>query len=407
MFQRNISTNLTDAMADTPVVLLNGARQTGKSTLVGLYMETVTDGRYVTLDDATILAAATQDPAGFVSGFDGPVVLDEVQHAPGLFPAIKVAVDRDRRPGRFLLTGSADVLLLPNLSESLAGRMEILTLWPLSSSELAGSKDSFVDRVFSKDKLSSEQPIESRREILKRITTGGYPEVISRKSARRRDAWFSSYIMTILQRDVRDLANIEHLTLLPGLLRLLAARSSSLLNYAELSRTLGLPQSTLKRYMSLLEMTFLVQPLLPWSANLGKRLVKSPKVMLCDTGLTAHLLGIDSAEEPPAHVIGALVENYVVMELKKQIGWSTTRACIFHFREQTGKEIDVILENAAGQIVAVEVKASSTVDKNDIKHLKFLREKLGNKFVRGIVLYLGEEQVSFDETIQAVPLGYL
>jgi len=407
MFQRNISTNLTEAMADTPVVLLNGARQTGKSTLVKLYLQSVDDGRYVTLDDATVLTAATQDPAGFISGFDGPVVLDEVQHAPGLFPAIKVAVDSDRRPGRFLLTGSADVLLLPNLSESLAGRMEILTLWPLSASELAGSKDSFVDKVFSKEKISTERPKESRQKILKRITTGGYPEVILRKSARRRDAWFGSYIMTILQRDVRDLANIEHLTLLPGLLRLLAARSTSLLNYAELSRTLGLPQSTLKRYMALLETTFLAQTLQPWSANLGKRLVKSPKVILCDTGLMAHLLGIDLAEEPPAHMIGALVENYVVMELKKQIGWSTTRASIFHFREQTGKEIDVILENAAGQIVAIEVKASSTVDKNDIKHLKFLRDKLGNKFVCGIVLYLGEELVSFDETIQAVPLRYL
>ena len=394
-------------MADTPVVLLNGARQTGKSTLVKWYMETVGEGRYLTLDDATVLAAATEDPAGFISGLDGPIVLDEVQHAPGLFSAIKVKVDRDRRPGRFLLTGSADVLLLPNLSESLAGRMEILTLWPFSGSELAGSKNSFVDRVFSKGSLSSTPPLESRRDILRRIVTGGYPEAVSRKSVRRRDAWFSSYITTILQRDVRDLANIEHLTLLPGLLRLLAARSSSLLNNAELSRTLGIPQSTLKRYMALLETTFLVQPLQPWSANLGKRLVKSPKVMLCDTGLMAHLLGIDSSEEPPSHIIGALVENYVVMELRKQIGWSTTRANIFHFREQTGKEIDIVLENAAGQIVAIEVKASSTVDKNDLKHLKFLRTKLGDKFVRGVVLYLGEEEVSFDKTLQAVPLGSL
>lgn len=394
-------------MADTPVVLLNGARQTGKSTLAEWHAEHVSGGRYLTLDDATILAAATEDPAGFLSGLDGPVVLDEVQHAPGLFPAIKVEVDRDRRPGRFLLTGSADVLLLPNLSESLAGRMEILTLWPFSASELLESKASFIDQAFSEGGFPSPQSPESRRELLQRIITGGFPEVVSRKSARRRNAWFGSYITTILQRDVRDLANIEHLTLLPRMLRLIATRSSCLLNYSELSRSLGLPQSTLKRYMALLEITFLVQMLPPWATNLGKRLVKSPKIMMCDTGLMAYLLGVDSSREIPEHAIGALVENYVAMELRKQLGWSNTRCSLYHLRERTGKEVDVVLENAAGQVVGVEVKASSAVSKNDLKHLKFMRENLGDRFLRGIVLYLGAERVSFDETLQAVPLGVL
>jgi len=293
MIRRNIWNSLAEAMADTPVVLINGARQTGKSTLAKWYTENISGGRYLTLDDATVLAAATQDPAGFLSGLDGPVVLDEIQHAPGLFPAVKAEVDRDRRPGRFLLTGSADVLLLPDLSESLAGRMEILTLWPFSDGEMMESNASFIDQVFSENSVSSPQSPESRQELLQRIIIGGFPEVVSRKDARRRNAWFGSYITTILQRDVRDLANIEHLTLLPRLLSLLATRSSCLLNYSELSRSLALPQSTLKRYMALLETTFLVQLLPPWSANLGKRLVKSPKIMLCDTGLMAYLLGMD------------------------------------------------------------------------------------------------------------------
>ncbi len=407
MIKRHMYTPLAEAMMDTPVVLLNGARQTGKSTLAKAYMDTVKGGRYLTLDDATTLSAATEDPVGFVSELEDPVVLDEVQRAPGHFRAIKVAVDSDRRPGRFLLTGSADVLLLPNLSESLAGRMELLSLWPLSASELKGETRSLIDSLFSKAQVASVDTTESRSELLQRIVTGGFPEAVSRKSTQRRNAWFASYITTILQRDVRDLANIENLTVLPGLIRLLAARSTSLLNYSELSRSLGIPQSTLKRYMALLETTFMVQILSPWSANLGKRLVKSPKIVLSDTGLMAHLLGADSGTEIPTHVIGALVENYVVMELRKQLGWSKTRARLYHFRERSGKEVDVILENAAGKVVAIEVKASSTIGKNDLKHIKFLREKLGSQFQRGVVLYLGTELISFDKTLQAVPLAYL
>jgi len=407
MIQRHISTALGEAMADTPVVLLHGARQTGKSTLARSYAERIGGGRYLTLDDATVLAAATADPAGFLSSIEGPVILDEVQRAPGLFPAIKVQVDRDRRPGRFLLTGSADVLLLPNLSESLAGRMEILTLWPFSSGELTGATGSFVEEAFSSGALPSSRSAESRLESLDRVITGGFPEVVSRKSAQRRNAWFGSYITTILQRDVRDLANIEHLTVLPRLLRLLATRSASLLNYAELSRTLGLPQSTLKRYMALLETTFLVQLLPPWSTHLGKRLVKSPKVMLCDTGLVAHLLGVKSSREIPEHVIGPLVENYVFMELRKQVDGGNTRTGLYHFRERTGREVDIVLDNASGQMVAIEVKAASAVGKNDLKHLKFMRESLGPRFLRGFVLYLGQEPVAFDDTIAAVPLSAL
>ncbi|MDQ1256232.1 MAG: uncharacterized protein QG656_828 [Candidatus Hydrogenedentes bacterium] len=407
MIERSISRCLAEAMADTPVVLVHGARQTGKSTLAKAYAESVSGARYLTLDDATVLMAAIEDPEGFLSRFDGPIVLDEVQRAPDLFRAIKLVVDRNRQPGRFLLTGSSNVLLLPNLSESLAGRMEILTLWPFSGSELAGNARSFVDALFAEGPMPSIHSPEPRSALMERILTGGFPEAVTRGSARRRNAWFGSYITTILQRDVRELSNIEHLTLLPRLLNIVAARAASLLNHAELSRALGLPQSTLKRYMSLLEATFLVRPLPSWSTNLGKRLVKSPKLMLCDTGLMAYLLGVDSGNAVPDHLTGALVENYAAMELTKHLGWSETRASLYHFRERTGKEVDMVLENAAGQIVGIEVKASSSVSKNDLKHLHFLREQIGGRFFRGVVLYAGAESISFDDKLEAVPLGML
>ncbi len=405
MLRRNIAKALSEAMTDTPVVLLHGARQTGKSTLAQWHSENVTGGRYLTLDDLTVLEMATADPAGFLAGIEGPMVLDEIQRAPNLFLAIKAEVDRNRQPGRFLLTGSANVLLLPNLSESLAGRMEILTLWPFSSGELAGVEESFVDTLFGDGPLPLFDASESRQEILERIVVGGYPEAVARKAPERRQGWFGSYITTILQRDVRDMAYIEHLTMLPRLLALLATRSSYLLNYSEVSRALGLPRTTLNRYMALLETAFLLHLLPPWSANLGKRLVKSPKVMLCDTGLMAYLLGVESARDIPERVLGALVENYVVMELRKQLGWSKTRAALYHFREQTGKEVDIILENPAGRVVGIEVKASSTVTKSDWKHLRFLRGVLGERFSRGVVLYLGKEQVALGEDLAAVPIG--
>lgn len=407
MIQRSIVKCLSEAMADTPVVLVHGARQTGKSTLVKAYSESINHGPYLTLDDATILAAATEDPPGFLSRYDGPIVLDEVQRAPGLFRAIKLSVDRSRQPGRYLLTGSADVLLLPHLSESLAGRMEILTLWPFSGSEMAGSTGSIVDVLFTDRPLPSVSSPEARPVLLERIIKGGFPEAVARGSSRRRNAWFGSYITTILQRDVRELSNIEHLMLLPRLLSLLAARAASLLNHSELSRALGLPLSTLKRYITLLEATFLVRQLPSWSANLGKRLVKSPKVMLCDTGLMAYLLGVDSGHTIPDHLSGALVENYAAMELTKHLGWSNARVTLYHFRERSGKEVDMVLENAAGQIVGIEVKASSSVTKSDFKHLRFLHDQLGERFVRGVVLYTGEESISFGERLEAVPLGFL
>jgi len=406
MFKRYIASSLLAALADTPVVLLTGARQTGKSTLVKMLAAKEHPAQYLTLDDAGVLSAAKNDPSGFLAGLNGPVILDEIQRVPELFLAIKVQVDRNRRAGRFLLTGSANVLLLPRLAETLAGRMEIITLWPLSQGEVEERIETFIDTVFAEKlpKLSAEGYKPSG--LISRILKGGYPEVLQRPTLERREAWFGSYITTILQRDVRDLANIDGLTAMPRLLSILASRATSLLNFSELSRSTALPQSTLKRYIALLETIFLVQFLPAWSANLGKRLVKSPKVILADTGLMGYLLGMNQERvEQDAQWTGPLVENFVVMELRKQITWSRTRPKIFHFRAQAGQEVDVFLEDSRGRLVGIEVKSGGTVTARDAQSLRFAAEILGKKFLRGIILYNGAEVIPFGPNLHAVPIG--
>jgi predicted AAA+ superfamily ATPase len=403
MYKRNIESELHAAIADTPVVLLNGARQTGKTTLARDFAQ-ARSIPYITLDDATQLAAASSDAYGFLAGLGDRSVIDEVQKAPGLFPAIKMSVDRDRRPGRFLLTGSANVLLLPQISESLAGRMELITLLPLSQGELRGERERFLDGVFAAS-LPALQPGEAV-DLKGAVLAGAYPEVIKRPAGKRRDAWFAAYITALVQRDVRDLANIEGLTDMPRLLSLLAARVGSLLNMSELSRSSGIPNSTLKRYLSLLHATFLLQPLPAWSSNLGKRLIKSPKIHLIDSGLTAHLAGVtrQSLDRDPV-LFGHLFENFVVNELRKQTGWSDTRVNLHHYRTTTGREADILLEDAAGRLVGLEVKASATVVRKDFCGFDALSEDTRRQFVRGIVLYTGEESVAFGENYMALPVS--
>lgn len=408
MLRRNITPLLEAALADTPVVLLTGARQTGKSTLVQEIAATTHPARYLTFDDAGVLAAAQTDPAGFLAGMDDAVVLDEVQRAPELFLALKAAVDRERRPGRFLLTGSANVLLLPRLAETLVGRMEVLTLWPFSQGEIAGVAEGFVDAVFADTLPRLNVMQEAWTELLDRMLRGGYPEVVERSAEDRRTAWFGSYITTLLQRDVRDLAHIEGLTAVPRLLALLAARVTALLNFSELSRSIAMPQSTLKRYLALLETTFLFQPLPAWSSNLGKRLVKAPKVILSDTGLIAALLALNTERLiADRGLAGPLLENFVVMELRKQASWSRTRPQLFHYRTQTGQEVDIVLEDAAGRLVGVEVKASATISASDFKGLHALAEATGRQFHCGIVLYSGTEPLPFGQRLHALPVQVL
>lgn len=406
MYPRHIAPLLSDALADTPVVLLNGARQTGKSTLAQFY--SVQQGyRYLTLDDPAVLAAATDDPAGLVAGLADRVILDEVQRAPGLFLAIKAAVDRDRQAGRFLLTGSANVLLLPAVADSLAGRMEVLSLWPLSSAELVGSAAlNLADWLFdgSIDAMAIE-PCD-REALAARLITGGFPEVVSRSSHARRSAWFDSYLQAVLQRDVRDLANLEQLTQLPSLLHLLATRSGTLLNFSELSRSSGLTQTTLKRYFALLEMLFLVRRLPAWERNPSKRLVKAAKLFLPDTGLLAHLTHVSPAGLMAAPGLpGAVVETFVLTELLKHLAFSHRGLSLWHYRTQSDIEVDFVLEDRLGRITGIEVKASSTVDGKDFKGLRHLKETEPQAFLRGVVLYGGRELVPFGADLFAVPLS--
>ncbi len=404
MFPRNIESELRAALSDTPVVLLNGARQTGKSTLVTALSKDL-GATYVTLDDATVLSAASTDPAGFLKGLGASAVIDEVQKIPALFPAIKTLVDADRRPGRFLLTGSANVLMLPKISESLAGRMEIITLYPLSQGELLGRSGRFVDGLFAAElpRLPKEK---IRYDLADLVLAGGYPEAVQRPAGKRREAWFASYITAILQRDVRDLAHLEGLTEMPRLLALLAARVGGLLNMSELSRSSGIAHTTLKRYLSLLEATFLLQPLPAWSANLGKRLIKSPKIHLVDTGLCAHLTGLTKQRlTSDLTAFGPLLESFVVGELRKQATWSESRLKLYHYRTTAGREVDVVLEDAAGRLVGVEVKATATATKKDFAGLQSLMEDTGKRFVRGLVLHNGEEAVSFGEHQMALPIS--
>jgi predicted AAA+ superfamily ATPase len=406
MLKRNIEKSVQSAMADTPVVLLNGARQTGKTTLARAIAEK-TGAEYFTLDDSATLALAVGDPDGFIRNLSGPVVLDEIQRAPDLFPAIKVSVDKNRQPGRFFLTGSANVMTLPKLSESLAGRMEVIPLFPFSTGELMGIREGFVTRLFdgtiAKIKLTT-----TKNDLMARLTRGGYPEAIQRKAEDRRSAWFASYISTILQRDVRDLARVDALHALPNLLKLLATRTSGLMNLADIGRDAGLPHTTLTRYLALLETVFLVHRLPAWSQNLGKRLVKAPKLHLVDTGLACHLIGADARRvSGDRSLLGRIMETFVVGELRKQLSWTAPHTSLYHFRTATGSEADVVLEQADGSVAGVEIKAGATVTASDFAALQALRDQLGKRFKAGIVLYLGDHVVPFGDKLWLAPVSAL
>jgi len=404
-YPRFITPHILEALKESPVVYLSGARQTGKTTLVRQIAEKDHPAAYRSLDDLTVQGAARSDPHGFISFIKEPLVIDEIQLVPELLSAIKLAVDNDRQPGRFLITGSANVLNLPRVSESLAGRMEIFQLQPLSQGELENKQEDFIDFIFNRQVHLSRRTGRARLSPWKRVVTGGYPEIHQRFSVSRKEAWFRNYVNTILQRDIRQLANIDGLTQMPRLLEILSARLGSQLNYAELSRTLQIPQTSLKRYIALFELTFLIQRLLPWSGNLGKRLVKSPKIYFTDTGLASYLCGAEIDNNGTGEMSKRpLMENFVLSELVKQAAWSRVKPRFFHFRSQTGQEVDFILEDRKGNCVCIEVKASATVRPDDFKGLKWLAGHLGKRFIRGLVLYTGENYVPFGDRFVAYPL---
>lgn len=360
---------------------------------------------YITFDDIDILHTAKLNTQSYLENIPKPVVLDEIQRIPEIFVAVKANVDRDRKPGQYLLTGSANVLLLPNLSDSLAGRMEITTLWPLSQGEILGQKETFLKNLLDgkiPNKYTSNIELSALGNI---ILTGGYPEAVARKNFDRKTAWFRSYLTTIIQRDIRDIDKISEI---PNLIKLLATRCSSLLNFSELSRSSGIPTSSLKRYFTLLETIFQVYRLLPWTKNMSKRFTKSPKLMFTDSGILCHLLSLSQQKLILSQTLfGRILENFVVCELHKQASWMLTPPSFSHFRTQTGIEVDCIIETPDSNLIAIEVKSATQVSKNDFKGLEYFLELTGKQFQIGIVLYCGKNIIKYRDKLYAMPIDIL
>lgn len=397
---------LVEALADTPVVLVHGPRQCGKTTLVRQVGES-RGYAYFNFDAEVVLAAARADPVGFVASLPERTILDEVQRAPGLFPTLKAAIDRDRRPGRFLLTGSANVLLLPKLAESLAGRMEILQLRPLAQCELAGHASGFIDALFTGAFETRTYPLLGRA-LAERVANGGFPAALARATPRRRVAWYRDYIETLVQRDVRDLARIRSLDVLRRLLALAAGQTARLLNVSDLAGPFHLSRPTIREYVTLLQGLFLLEELPPWHTNRLSRLVKTSKLHLGDTGLACALLGVNAdALMRDRPLFGQLLETFVFQELRRQASWHDDDIRFHHFRDRDGYEVDIVLERGASDLAGVEVKASATVTAADFRGLRKLRDAAGSHFAAGAVVYDGEVAASFGERLFAVPIRAL
>jgi uncharacterized protein len=408
VIERALTQRLLEALADTPVVILVGGRQTGKSTLVTGLSQQSHPAEYVTLDDPTQLAGARNDPVAFVERFAGPVILDEIQRAPELLLPIKAAVDRDRRPGRFLLTGSANVLFVPAVADALAGRMEVLTLWPFSAAELDGRPgDRIVELLFADEPRPPIAELSTDR-LVSRLLVGGYPEAVARKDDQRRRQWFSNYLNTILERDIRSMADIARLEQLPALLTAIALRGRGPLNKSGLSQDLGIPNSSIDRYVTLLTRVFLLHLFPAWHNRLGPRLVKAPKLLLSDVGLLCQLLRFDRKrllEDDTWR--GLALESYVGMELVKAVGVAGSGDDVMHYRTTKGTEVDFVVEASDGRVVGIEVKAASSVDARDFRRFERLEQVLGERFIRGVVFYTGSRSVTFGDRLGAWPVGLL
>lgn len=405
---RNATRAVEQALEWSPVVLVEGPRQAGKSVLVRDLVGAHRPVPYVTLDDALTVASGQQDPQGFVFSLADPVIIDEIQRVPELALPIKLSVDQDRRPGRFTLTGSANVLLLPRLSDSLAGRMCTVTLWPLSQGEIAGVREDFLTEAFADAPMPTRQGSGSREGVAARITRGGFPEAVSLPEGVVRDGWMRAYATTLLDRDVRDLAAITDRVALPRLLRLLAARSGTLLNASDLSRTIGMARATFDRYSALFTKTFTVQFVPAWAGDVSRRLVRSPKILFVDSGLCAHLVGLDAKrliDDP--NTLGALLETFVGSELLKQIAIADEHLELLHYRDSHGSEVDWVVEDSRGRLVGVEVKASASPSEHAFRGLRSFAATVGKRFHRGIVLHTGPSAAPMGEGMWALPIDAL
>lgn len=408
---RKLSNNLLFSLQHHPVVFLNGPRQAGKSTLVQTLATKDFPAEYITFDNATQMAAAASSPESFLSLRKTAVILDEVQMVPDIFRALKLVVDdirlkdKNHSNGRFLLTGSANIMALPKLSDPLVGRMSVKTLYPFCSSEVLGGKGDFFHRLFTAE---FDGVTKSDVSLNDAIRLASFPEV-SGAETRICGDWFDGYLTTILQRDVRMFSEIEKIAILPNMMRVLAARAGKLMNDAEIARDMGLNPVTSKAYRGVLHATFLSFDVKPWYRNIGKRLVKSPKGYLVDTLLMCHLLDLrlEELRERRPELYGHVVENFVATELIKLISFNDIRANLLHFRTSDGVEVDFVLERPDGTLVAIEVKTADRVSASDFKGINMLKEIAKQDFICGIVLYGGKDIVPFGENLFALPLSLL
>jgi len=400
---------LREALIDTPVILIHGSRQCGKTTLAQAAGRKL-GYHYISFDDDTQRQAAQTDPIGFIQNLPEFVILDEIQHVPELFSTIKASVDNNRKPGRFILTGSANVLLLPKLADSLAGRMEIIHLRPLAHAELANQKPNFLQQLFSANfgpAINQSQYQHLGKKLATIIATGGYPAAIARNSEKRRSNWYRNYITTIVQRDMRDISRIHNLNILPRLLTLAAGQTARLFVAANLAAPFAISRPTIREYLALLEQVFLIEQLQPWHSNRLSRLIKTPKLHLADAGLACALLGINSLTLwQDKALLGQLLETFIYQELRKHADWHENNLNFYHFRNKDKVEVDIIIEQGR-QLAGIEIKAAATVTKNDFKGLNKLKDTCGKQFAAGVVFYDGNCIVPFGEKLFAVPISLL
>jgi predicted AAA+ superfamily ATPase len=405
-FPRLAEKSLADALADTPVVVVHGPRQCGKTTLA-LRVGRPLGFEYLNLDDDASRRAAQDDPAGFVARLPERVIIDEVQRAPELFLPLKVEVDRRRVPGRFLLTGSTNVLLAPRVADSLAGRMGSIRLHPLAQCELARKEPRFLETILKGDFKIRTSP-RLGEELAERIVGGGFPAALARNTAARRRQWYTDYLDALVQRDLRDLSRISSLRAIPKLLKLAASQTARLINVSELATPFEVSRPTIRDYVTLLERIFLLDELPPWHSNRMKRLVKTPKLHLADSGLACALLGITATELwQDRTMLGQLLETFVYGELRRQSSGIEEPIDFSHYRDKDGAEVDIVIKHSGARVSGVEVKASSTVHPTDFRGLRRLREATGKRFTCGVVLYDGEVTVGFGDGMFAVPLAAL
>jgi predicted AAA+ superfamily ATPase len=398
---------ITAALTDTRVVVVNGARQVGKSTLARLATEARGNATAYYLDNDPVRAAALADPAGFVHA-DGLVMIDEIQRAPDLLLAIKAEVDRNPRPGRFLLTGSARLWGLKGVPDILPGRSETVELWPLAQGEISGGPDEFVDAVFGDDEPPLAHGVLRRSDYVERALRGGFPEAVRRVDLGRRGRFFESYISDLIERDIRQISEIERTAELRQLVQALAASAGGLLVPNRLSNQLAVPATTVRRHLAALELAYVVQRIPAWSNNLTTRAVGTPKVLFVDSGLAGHLTGMSPKRAAhPAAPIGPLIENFVLGELARQLTWAQEPVSLFHYRDRDRHEVDAVLERASGEVVGIEVKAAETVRADDFRGLRRLADQIGDRFQAGYVLYAGADVLRFGPRMRAAPMSAL